>query len=143
MPCADPTSEPTPTAPAGMIASAPGLTPFQRRVYQELTAVPAGRVVAYATLGKAVGCASARAVGQALKCNPLAPQVPCHRVIAASGRIGGFEGQRGGAALERKRSLLAQEGVFFDPAGKLLDQSRLLSLRVFSGSVSRVQKRAD
>ena len=57
------------------------LSAFQRRVYGALSAVPAGRVVSYRELGRAIGCRCPRAVGRALRVNPLAPQVPCHRVI--------------------------------------------------------------
>lgn len=46
------------------------------------------------------------AVGQALKRNPYAPDVPCHRVIAADGSLGGYNGRRDGEELERKRQLL-------------------------------------
>ena len=88
--------------------------------------VPAGRVTSYAALAAAIGCRSPRAVGQALRCNPFAPAVPCHRVIAADGGLGGFQGCRAGAALRRKRALLAAEGVFFR-GGRLVDPQRLLS----------------
>jgi methylated-DNA-[protein]-cysteine S-methyltransferase len=54
---------------------------------------------------------SPRAVGQALKCNPFAPKVPCHRVVASSGALGGFMGQTEGKEIARKISLLKEEGV--------------------------------
>lgn len=59
---------------------------------------------------------------QALRRNPFAPEVPCHRVIAASLELGGFSGSWGvGCAnVDRKRRLLAGEGVPFDAAGRLL-----------------------
>lgn len=59
---------------------------------------------------------------QALRRNPFAPAVPCHRVIAASLELGGFSGSWGvGCAnVVRKRRLLAEEGVQFDDAGRLL-----------------------
>ncbi len=102
------------------------ISAFQRRVYAALQRVPAGRVTSYAALAAAIGCRSPRAVGQALRCNPFAPAVPCHRVIAADGGLGGFQGRRAGAALRRKRALLAAEGVFFR-GGRLVDPQRLLS----------------
>ena len=52
---------------------------------------------------------SAQAVGQALRRNPFAPDVPCHRVVAADGSLGGYNGAREGAELERKRQLLENE----------------------------------
>lgn len=103
------------------------LTVFQRRVYRALLAVPAGRVVSYGLLARWLGCASPRAVGQALRANPLAPAVPCHRVIAADGRLGGFLGRRAGPALARKRNLLAGEGVFFDDRNRLVNPSVMLT----------------
>jgi len=89
------------------------VSPFARRVYAALVKVPAGRVITYAALGRRIGCGSPRAIGQALRANPFAPQVPCHRVIAADLTPGGFQGKRQGNALTRKLSLLADEGVKF------------------------------
>ncbi len=101
------------------------VTPFQRRVYEALLEVPPGCVTTYGALAARIGCASPRAVGQALGENPFAPAVPCHRVIAASLRIGGFSHQTTGAALARKRRLLLAEGVAFDAAGRLADPARM------------------
>ncbi len=95
------------------------LTPFRQAVYAALCRVPPGRVVTYGALARAVGCGSARAVGQALRHNPLAPQVPCHRVVAADGRLGGFNGCTAGPELRRKRALLEAEGVAFTAAGRV------------------------
>ena len=101
-------------------------TPFQKRVYAALEQVPRGRVTTYKRLAEQLGCRSCRAVGQALKRNPYAPTVPCHRVIASDLTPGGFMGQRGGAALRRKLDLLAAEGVGFH-AGKLAEPNRIFS----------------
>jgi methylated-DNA-[protein]-cysteine S-methyltransferase len=78
------------------------------------------QVSTYGALARTLKSA-ARAVGQALRCNPYAPTVPCHRVVAAGGCIGGFSGQSDPscAALGRKVSLLKAEGVLFDSAGKV------------------------
>ena len=86
-----------------------GITPFQRRVYMELLNVPAGTTITYGELARRIGCRSAQAVGQALKRNPFAPDVPCHRVIAANGAIGGYFGKREGEMVERKRKLIEEE----------------------------------
>lgn len=91
------------------ILSAVGLTDFQRRVYIALLYIPAGTTITYGELARRVGCRSAQAVGQALKRNPFAPEVPCHRVVAADGSLGGYNGARKGAELERKRQLLEGE----------------------------------
>jgi len=101
-----------------------GLTAFQRRVYRALARVPRGRVTTYGRLAARIGCRSPRAVGQALRRNPFAPRVPCHRVIAADLSAGGFAGRRGGAALKRKLARLAEEGVRFR-RGKLAEAWRL------------------
>lgn len=90
------------------------ITAFQRKVYLELLNVPAGETVTYGELARRIGCRSAQAVGQALKRNPFAPEVPCHRVVAADGSLGGYNGERGGEMLERKRALLAAEDALSD-----------------------------
>ena len=110
-------------------ACQPHPTPFQQRVYDALRLVPRGRVTTYGLLARHLGCASAQAVGQALRRNPFAPIVPCHRVIASNLTLGGFCGQREGAELRRKTRLLAKEGVRFDAAtGRLAEPARLLAL---------------
>ena len=85
------------------------ITPFQRRVYMEVLNVPPGTTITYGELAQRIGCRSAQAVGQALKHNPFAPEVPCHRVVAAGGSIGGYFGKREGEMIERKRKLLEKE----------------------------------
>ncbi len=80
------------------------ITEFQRKVYLELLNVPAGQTITYGELARRVGCRSARAVGQALHRNPFAPDVPCHRVIASDGSLGGYA-----FGIEKKRELLQQE----------------------------------
>ncbi len=91
------------------VLSANNITPFQRRVYLALLDIPRGQTITYAELARRIGCRSAQAVGQALKRNPFAPEVPCHRVVAADGSLGGYNGQRDGEELERKRQLLEAE----------------------------------
>jgi methylated-DNA-[protein]-cysteine S-methyltransferase len=86
-------------------------TEFQEKVYACLkNNVPAGKVTTYGTLAKFLQ-SSPRAIGQAMRCNPYAPQVPCHRVVSSDGSIGGFNGERKGEAIERKVALLKKEGV--------------------------------
>lgn len=82
-------------------------TPFQRRVWQALTAIPAGQVKSYGTLAAELGTA-ARAVGQACGANPFPLAIPCHRVVAANG-IGGFAHASDGYLIVAKRWLLANE----------------------------------
>jgi methylated-DNA-[protein]-cysteine S-methyltransferase len=90
------------------------LSSFQEKVYKTLSLVPAGRVVTYKELAKACKCRSAQAVGGALKRNPFAPEVPCHRVIKADLSIGGFSGETTGKMITKKLHLLKKEGVVFN-----------------------------
>lgn len=85
------------------------ITPFQRRVYMEVLNVSPGTTITYSELARRIGCRSAQAVGQALKRNPFAPEVPCHRVVAADGSMGGYFGKREGEMIERKRKLIEEE----------------------------------
>ena len=62
---------------------------------------------------------------QALRANPFAPQVPCHRVIASDLTLGGFKGHTSGQALAEKLRLLATEGIIFEN-GRLSDPRRAL-----------------
>lgn len=75
----------------------------------ELLNVPAGATITYGELARRIDCRSAQAVGQALKRNPFAPEVPCHRVVAADGSMCGYFGKRKGEMIDRKRTLLEEE----------------------------------
>jgi len=88
------------------------VTPFQRRVYLLCACIPRGRVSTYGALARALHSAP-RAVGQALRRNPFAPTVPCHRVVASSLDIGGFSGETGpgNPTVLKKIALLRAEGV--------------------------------
>ncbi len=81
-------------------------TPFQRRVWRLALTIPRGKVRTYGWMANRLR-SSPRAVGQALRANPFAPKVPCHRVVAADG-IGGYGGKWNSP---RKRRMLAREGV--------------------------------
>jgi methylated-DNA-[protein]-cysteine S-methyltransferase len=89
-----------PLAPAG--------THFQRRVWQQISAIPAGRTKSYGEVAAAIG-SGPRAVGNACGANPYPLVVPCHRVVGANQGLGGFARQRGGFLLEIKKWLLAHE----------------------------------
>ncbi|MCW5874302.1 MAG: methylated-DNA--[protein]-cysteine S-methyltransferase [Anaerolineales bacterium] len=87
------------------------LTAFQQRVLQETRRVPRGQVRTYMQIAKRIGQPKAvRAVGQALRHNPIPIVVPCHRVVASDGTLGGYGGKMRDA---RKLSLLKLEGVNF------------------------------
>lgn len=91
------------------VLSCRDITEFQRKVYLALLDVPRGETISYRELGLRIGCRSAQAIGQALKRNPFAPDVPCHRVIRSDGTIGGFHGKTEGEMIDRKRKLLEEE----------------------------------
>ena len=74
----------------GQIAVRPKGTLFQQRVWQALLTIPYGKTVSYGELARMIGCKSAQAVGQAVGANPIALLIPCHRVIAAHGQLGGY-----------------------------------------------------
>ena len=79
------------------------------RVWQALQKIPYGEVKTYGQLAKELK-SSARAVGNACRANPIPIVIPCHRIVAVSG-IGGYAGKTDGPVLERKRWLLAHEGI--------------------------------
>jgi O-6-methylguanine DNA methyltransferase len=82
--------------------------PFAARVYDTIIHIPPGLVATYGAVAAAMGATrAARAVGTALKKNPFAPRVPCHRVVRADGSFGGYA--QGGA--KKKRAMLVKEGV--------------------------------
>jgi methylated-DNA-[protein]-cysteine S-methyltransferase len=81
---------------------------FQRAVWREMLAIPFGETRAYGDLARATG-ASARAVGSACGANPIPIFIPCHRVLAAERRLGGFSG---GEGPETKAFLLTLEGAW-------------------------------
>ena len=74
----------------GRITVMPRGTLFQQRIWQALLTIPYGETVSYGEIARMVGCKSARAVGQAVGANPIALLIPCHRVIAANGQLGGY-----------------------------------------------------
>ena len=89
---------------------APVGTDFQLRVWRALAAIPYGTVRNYGDVARAIGKpGAARAVGQAVGSNPLPIVIPCHRVIASNGSIGGYSG-----GLAVKHRLLAIENVVLD-----------------------------
>jgi len=81
------------------------LTPFEKKVYRVILAIPPGQVRSYAWVAKKIGRPkAARAVGNALHKNPFAPVVPCHRVVKNDGTLGGYS-----KGLSAKKKLLQKE----------------------------------
>jgi len=98
------------------------VTPFQQEVYKALDLIPKGCVTTYGAVAAYLGTKAVRAVGTAVGKNPNAPQVPCHRVVPLTGKIGNYSGQGGVAT---KIRLLEEEGVFLKN-GKVLDFEKCL-----------------
>jgi methylated-DNA-[protein]-cysteine S-methyltransferase len=89
------------------IEADPGGTPFQRRVWDAMRAIPPGETRTYRDLAAAAGNVKAvRAVGQASGRNPVGIVIPCHRVVGSDGTLTGY-----GGGLERKQWLLRHEGA--------------------------------
>ena len=90
---------------------------WDRDVLREVAAIPFGSTASYGDIARRVGAPrAARAVGGAVGRNPIGILIPCHRVIAADGTIGGYGGDAWGShedRLEIKRALLRREGVEF------------------------------
>jgi methylated-DNA-[protein]-cysteine S-methyltransferase len=86
-----------------------GESQFMQKVLRELQKIPYGKVRSYLWIGKRLGHAmGARAVGQAVKRNPIPIIIPCHRVIREDGALGGFS-----LGIEIKKRLLSLEGITF------------------------------
>jgi methylated-DNA-[protein]-cysteine S-methyltransferase len=103
-----------------------GVPPFNRGVYEVARTIPPGQTLTYGEIAARLGAPEeARAVGQALGENPFPPVVPCHRVVAAGGKTGGFSAPGG---VDTKLRLLAIEGaqvggscpLFDRPGGEVL-----------------------
>ena len=97
---------------SGELKLDPGGGEFRRTVWEELCRIPYGSVTTYGALARTVAARlgrasmSAQAVGGAVGHNPISILIPCHRVIASNGTLGGYSG-----GVERKRYLLQREGV--------------------------------
>ena len=97
--------------PHGSVAYSIEGTPFQIRVWMEVSKIPIGCTLSYGEVAKNIGCGSPRAVGQALNRNSLPLIIPCHRVVGRDGALTGFS-----EGVDVKAFLLEMEGVQL-PAG--------------------------
>lgn len=101
------------------------ITPFRKQMLSLLCQVPRGQYSTYQAMSDYISATShktcARAVGSAMRNNPFAPEVPCHRILASDGSLGGFGGHWGeeGKFANKKHELLFEEGVRFDSRGKV------------------------
>jgi len=97
-----------------------GLDPFRQKLYETMRSLAWGHTTTYGELARQLGSTDwegAREVGEAMGRNPVPVVIPCHRVLAAGGKLGGFSAP-GGAATKAK--LLALEGVHLDGAAPRL-----------------------
>lgn len=97
------------------------LTDFEKLVYEKVKQIPKGKISTYKLVAEAIGKPKAcRAVGTALKNNPFAPIVPCHRVLPSDYTIGGFFGDtnKNSDNVKKKIKLLESEGIKFDKSTK-------------------------
>lgn len=85
------------------------ITEFQKKVYAITKKIPKGKTTTYKAIALKLN-SSPKAVGQALKVNPFAPVVPCHRVIMSNGKIGGYSGSNP-KNIKKKIQMLKEEGV--------------------------------
>lgn len=96
------------------------LMKFNELCYALLVQVPAGKVTTYREIARALNIKAYRAVGRAMKVNPNAPLVPCHRVVKSDGTIGEYA-----FGVEKKIKLLKTEGILISN-GKILDFENVL-----------------
>jgi methylated-DNA-[protein]-cysteine S-methyltransferase len=105
---------PEPADLTHLVLDMDGVPPFHQRVYALARQIPPGETLTYGELARQLGePGAARAVGQALGHNPFAPVVPCHRVLAADGRSGGFSAN--GGVSTKLRMLLIERARFNGP----------------------------
>ncbi len=81
---------------------------FSESVWKLAGKIPKGKVTTYKEIAGALNSRAYRAVGQALKRNPYAPEIPCHRVVCSDGRLGGYMGRQKSG---KKAELLKKEGI--------------------------------
>src|SRR5450432_1813963 len=96
------------------------LAPFQRRAYEQARTIPSGKTLSYGEVATRIGApGAARAVGTALSKNPFAIVVPCHRVLSAGGKPGGFTANGGVETKLRMLQIEQKQRALFDGDGQL------------------------
>ncbi len=94
---------------------------FFERVWEQCSKIPKGKVTTYKEIAKSLNTKAYRAVGQALKNNPYAPKVPCHRVVKSDGTLGGYQEMN----FSKKEKLLRIEGIILKE-GKIKELKKRL-----------------
>ena len=100
------------------------MTPFYKEVYAALSLIPKGKITTYGAIANYMGTKGVRAVATAVGKNPNAPEVPCHRVVPKTEKIGNYSGVGG---IEAKIKLLEKEGIQ-TVDGKIVDYQKHLYL---------------
>jgi methylated-DNA-[protein]-cysteine S-methyltransferase len=114
--------------------------PFERRVYDVTRSIPPGATLSYGDIAACLGVpGEARAVGQALGQNPFPLVVPCHRVLAAGGKVGGFSANGG---IATKLRLLSIEGARTSPEPTLFEKLPLAAAPRRRGQSQRTGRRS-
>jgi methylated-DNA-[protein]-cysteine S-methyltransferase len=90
---------------------------FDERVWELCRKIPKGKITTYKEIANALNMNSYRAVGNALKRNPHAPIVPCHRVVKSDNSVGGYQGKK---SSDKKIGMLKSEGIEIKD-GKVVD----------------------
>ena len=98
---------------------------FEERVWDLMKKIPKGKVTTYKIIAETMESQAYRAVGNACRRNPYAPQVPCHRVVNSDGQIGGFGGETSGKNITQKIHLLKREGIDVED-GKITNFKKVL-----------------
>ena len=98
---------------------------FDEEVWAIIGRIPNGRVTTYKMIAEKLGTKAYRAVGNACRRNPRAPEIPCHRVINSDGRVGGYMGKTSGPQVKKKIQMLREEGIKIK-GDRVLDLDRVL-----------------
>jgi methylated-DNA-[protein]-cysteine S-methyltransferase len=99
---------------------------FREKVYILTRKIPKGKITTYKDIAKKLGTKAYRAVGNALRNNPYAPEVPCHRVVCSDGSVGGYKGKMNS---KKKILLLKKEGITIKKGKVVSFKNKLFRLR--------------
>lgn len=104
-------------------------TQFQEKVYSLLQLIPSGKVTTYKEIAHHLGLTSYRAIGQALKANTDPEKIPCYKVVASNGKIGGYCGNSE-KMIRVKINKLRKEGLIIEE-GKVIEDSRIINFKKY------------
>jgi methylated-DNA-[protein]-cysteine S-methyltransferase len=99
---------------------------FREKVYSLTRKIPKGRITTYREIAKKLKTKAYRMVGKALKQNPFAPEIPCHRVVCSDGSLGGYKGKLNS---KKKAAMLRKEGIVIKKGKVANFKNKLFRLR--------------